>query len=374
MQKTGITLSLITLTMITLLILQIGCSKTQHNAIIEVIDGITYVHNADIPFSDLELEPEFSLTGDDYCDYIMSPDLFNVDSEGNIFLIDNGENTISKFSKEGEHIQTFQANGVGPGEFDIIGRMDIFPNGDMIVADEMNYRYQLLDKNFKFIDSIKLNKTYAFNCYVLDNDTFVINGAPFGVSIQAGTPLMQAFSKEMNSVWECKAQDERDFTGAYFATGYYTLAVNTQNKVVVAAYLDNNISVYQNGIKSIQIDRSLPYKTTNKVTSSTIKKNGGYATMFESRPVSAAVCTDSRDNIYVLRFPDKSETKAENLEEGEFLAILEFYNPEGVLFKKSKIKGASGRSDMKIDKEDNFYLLNYHEDGNVLTRYKPMEI
>jgi len=53
---------------------------------------------------------------------------------------------------------------------------------------------------------------------------------------------------------------------------------------------------------------------------------------------------------------------------------LEIYNPEGLLYKKSKIKGASGMSDMKIDKNDNFYLLNYHEDGNVLTRYKPIAI
>lgn len=369
MQKTGILL-----TMMTMLIILIGCSETQQNATIEVIDGVTYIHNGDIPFTYLKLEPELTIGSEDYSEYMGSPELFNVDSEGNIFLIENGTNTISKFSKHGEHIQTFQAEGVGPGEFAVIGRMDIFPNGDMIIADEMNYRYQLLDNNFKFIKLIKLTNTYAFNCYVIDDETFVVNGAPMGVSVEAGTPLMHAFSKEMNSIWESEPQDERDFTGALFATGYYTLAVDNLNKVVVAAYLDNNISIYADGVKSIQIDRPLPYKTNNKVTSSTIKIDGGVRTSFDFIPVSIAVTTDSKDNIYVLRVPDKSEIKTENLAEGQFMAVLEIYNSEGILFKKSKIKGASASSDMKIDQNDNFYLLNYHEDGNVLTRYRPLDI
>jgi len=370
MQKTGILL-----TMITLLILQTGCSKTQHNATTEVIDGVTYVHNADIPFTDLKLESDLIITGEDYYEYMNNPCFLNLDDEGNIYLVESGSSTIVVFNPQGKYLKSFSREGEGPGEFCNMGRMDIFPNGDMIIADELNYRYQLLDKDFNYINSFKFEEPIPYNCIVLTENEFVVNGAVFGMGVEAGTPLLKAYNKDFKTLWKSSDQKVRESQSTvYFTSGYHSLALNSKGCIIEAAYLDNSISVYKNGVKKIDISRALPYKATNEMKMVRIKLKGRYIDGIDCSQVSIDVAVDSKDNIYILRFADKSEIKNEDLANGEIIIILEIYNSNGIIQKKSKMRNASFYSDMKIDKDDNFYLLNYHEDGNVLTRYKPLGI
>jgi NHL repeat len=80
-----------------------------------------------------------------------TPSDIDVDKEGNLYVLDEGNFRVQKFNRNGKFVLAFGRYGKGEGEFDNPERIVVDQAGDIYVADTYNHRIQKFDKNGKFI-------------------------------------------------------------------------------------------------------------------------------------------------------------------------------------------------------------------------------
>jgi DNA-binding beta-propeller fold protein YncE len=105
------------------------------------------------------LEPvEFvwSMTGDP--NPLDTPAAIALDAQGDLYVVDGGNNRIQVFDSEGQFISAWGSTGDGEGEFnflrangDIIGAIALDPDGNVFVADNANRRIQKFDSQGGFL-------------------------------------------------------------------------------------------------------------------------------------------------------------------------------------------------------------------------------
>ncbi|MCZ7575549.1 MAG: 6-bladed beta-propeller [Dehalococcoidia bacterium] len=115
----------------------------------EVVVADTFGWRVRVYNTDLELRASFG----DPPDTSKAPgpfDLFGprdaaVDSSGNVWVTDTGNDRIQVFTLDGQFVRTIGSSGSGPGQFDEPVGIDIGPDGAIYVADMYNSRVQVLN-------------------------------------------------------------------------------------------------------------------------------------------------------------------------------------------------------------------------------------
>ena len=77
------------------------------------------------------------------------------DESGNVYVVDQLEHKVSKFSRDGKLLGSFGRQGQGPGDFQRPNRVSLTPVGHLAVADEM-YLVSFLEKDGTFLRRVKL--------------------------------------------------------------------------------------------------------------------------------------------------------------------------------------------------------------------------
>jgi DNA-binding beta-propeller fold protein YncE len=77
-----------------------------------------------------------------------------VEANGNIIVVDSGNNRLQVFSPEGKFVGKCGGPGKGPGEFNQPWGITLDKDGNILVADWKNHRVQKLSSQGKFISSI----------------------------------------------------------------------------------------------------------------------------------------------------------------------------------------------------------------------------
>jgi NHL repeat len=109
-------------------------------------------------------------------------------SNGNIFVIDLGNNRVQKFAKDTQFINTWGGYGIGNGQFNSPVAIALDPSsGNVFVSELGNFRIQRFKNDGTFITKWSLSSSvsgvYSFaiatepnssNIYVVDNDRFAI--------------------------------------------------------------------------------------------------------------------------------------------------------------------------------------------------------
>ena len=72
-----------------------------------------------------------------------------VDNEGNIFVSDVGNHRVQKYSSEGQFLNSFGSQGMGPGEFMVSNNIEIGPSGNLYLAAIRKQRFIEFDSNGK---------------------------------------------------------------------------------------------------------------------------------------------------------------------------------------------------------------------------------
>ncbi|MDH5468587.1 MAG: NHL repeat-containing protein [Candidatus Aminicenantes bacterium] len=124
--------------LISLFIITIACQKekTGWQGMVEEENGIKVVRNPEEPYyGELAIELEEDLvigseTDEKYMFYRAGG--IAVDNQGNIYVVDSGNQRIQKYDRDGNYLQTIGRKGQGPGEF--MSPYDI-------VLDEKGYIY-----------------------------------------------------------------------------------------------------------------------------------------------------------------------------------------------------------------------------------------
>ncbi|MCJ7579871.1 MAG: 6-bladed beta-propeller [Candidatus Aminicenantes bacterium] len=124
-----------------------ACSqqKSEWAGKIEVIDGVTVVHNPKEPMYDegvFQIEENLSIgTREGNENYMFSNVTgVGVDENNNIYILDNREVQIKKYDKNGIYIRTIGRKGQGPGEMMSCYSFLISPQNEIVVSDVASRR------------------------------------------------------------------------------------------------------------------------------------------------------------------------------------------------------------------------------------------
>lgn len=146
-----------------------GCapSETGWQGKIESRDGVTVVHNPRAPLHPepvLELEEVLSIQGSETEEEQMFQDIrtLDVDSEGNIYVLDEGAADIKVFNGAGKHVRTIGRQGQGPGEFAFPIMVLVTPQAELLVHDMNQRALKILDFEGNFLRQISIADMFQF--------------------------------------------------------------------------------------------------------------------------------------------------------------------------------------------------------------------
>ena len=79
------------------------------------------------------------------------PHGIEVDDEGNVYVVDTGNNRVQKFNSDGEFLLTWGSFGAGDGQFNHPHGVGIGPNGHIFVSETGNNRVQKFTTDGVFV-------------------------------------------------------------------------------------------------------------------------------------------------------------------------------------------------------------------------------
>jgi hypothetical protein len=106
--------------------------------------------------------------------FLAQAQYFSVDSNGRIYVSDVKANEVLIFERDGRFVRKIGRTGQGPGEFNLVGRALMTSRG-LAVLDRSNARIQYFDDRGRFVDSIKLTKSYGDMAIGTDGTMFLIS-------------------------------------------------------------------------------------------------------------------------------------------------------------------------------------------------------
>jgi hypothetical protein len=163
------------------LTLVVGCSReSEKNYTIEIINGVKVYKNMDKPSArDLAISHKeiFRLDGtDDRYEgtdrEFVWPRFLDIDSKGNIFVVDRASASVKKFDKNGNFIKSFGGKGTGPGEMQFPFMLAVL-NDTVYVADPAGSRIVKFDADGNFIENITLTQGMPKYMQPVGNNRFI---------------------------------------------------------------------------------------------------------------------------------------------------------------------------------------------------------
>lgn len=166
----------------------------------------------------------------------LNPTGSTLDSQGNIYVIDMGNNRIQKFSPSGRFLTQWGAKGSGPGQFANPEGIAIDQNGDVYVADTGNNRIQKFSPTGKHLDTWNGAGATAFK-----DPTAVALGRGNIYVADAGNNRIQELSRSGAPV-NCWGSNP-SCRSAQFAHPN-AVAVDSLGDIYVVDRLDNTVQVF----------------------------------------------------------------------------------------------------------------------------------
>jgi tripartite motif-containing protein 71 len=179
-------------------------------------------------------------SGDGQFDVISN---LNIDSSGNIYVVDAGNYRVQKFDSSGSFLIKFGSVGTGNGEFTNLGDIAVDSTGNIYVSDSCHDTYSRVQKfsssgayqlQFNLIDfgasdnPASIGVDSSGNIYAGQNSSYIHSGITYGSS------NVQKFNS--SGAWQLSWEIISDDPGA--------IAVDVDDKVHVACYNINNVQVF----------------------------------------------------------------------------------------------------------------------------------
>ncbi len=158
-----------------------GIQKPEWKGKIEYENGVEVIKNPNEPqYGEITLELVEDLLiedkdGEDYffqwlCD-------IDVDSDGNIYVLDRQQHKAYIFDKLGNYIKAIGGKGQGPGEFNKPKRIVVDDKDQIVVLEDR--RLQLFDKKTNFIKSINFD-SFVLSCSLKENGNILVHANEMG--------------------------------------------------------------------------------------------------------------------------------------------------------------------------------------------------
>ena len=213
------------LLLIFILIFSACKDKPGVEARVEIIDGIEYIYNTEIPLypkrtlsfkEELAIDPE-----DDEVNIILfRPGSFIVGPNENIYISDERDKAIKVFDPNGKYKLTIGRRGQGPGEFQRLGSQAFLPDRSLLVLDSMQKRTSLFDSSGEFLESFKWEENLGSLC-LATNSSLILRKYTFGAknnpldALEDRKLFIREYDfegSEINSFGEFKVEKTRIYT------------------------------------------------------------------------------------------------------------------------------------------------------------------
>jgi hypothetical protein len=181
---------------------------------IKTANGVEVVENPKKPappkgtLSKMILKEDFSL-GEGESEEEMFGELtsIDVDSDGNIYILDRKDKKVKIFDSEGKFLRKFGRDGQGPGEMNLPITIQIISNDELVVSDALNQRLMFYSLEGEF----KREMSTALKATVFTLPLFDSQGNILGQQIvQTEEKLMREVRKydgELNSLFTVASID-----------------------------------------------------------------------------------------------------------------------------------------------------------------------
>jgi len=156
------------------LFVSFGGQKAEWQGKIETEDGIKVIKNPAEPLYGeikFELEEDLSIGNEEDENYLFyrARDI-QVDTEGNIYVLDSGNHRLQIFDKDGKYFRSIGKRGQGPGEFSQPSCLQLDDEtGNIFVADFRSMTIIIFEKEGKYIDN-DIHLVEFLNDFYLDSD------------------------------------------------------------------------------------------------------------------------------------------------------------------------------------------------------------
>ncbi|MCX8159991.1 MAG: NHL repeat-containing protein [Candidatus Saccharicenans sp.] len=284
---------------------------------VEVVDGIRLVHNKGkgtwSKKPALTLEPVRQLGDIDSTDpntAFYLPAAVALDSAGNVYVLDTGNNRIQKFSRDGKYLATIGRFGQGPGEFNYPSWLDLDGAGNLYVTDPFNERVQVLKPDGTDLRTIKFSDGRMGNVFVRTDGKLVMGQATISFRFltpdeqkSAGLPrlvkVLDAEGRLLNEFGEMLDMKEELLTNTM---NQFVLTVDEKDNIYLAFPYQNRIEKYSPDGKLLwRADRELAYSLEVIDKGSIDRREGGVSIRSPRiNRSSEAIAVDGKGRVWVV--------------------------------------------------------------------------
>lgn len=325
---------------------------------VETANGIRVVHNekagqwGEKPAVKLELVRTIGgLDADENLSFNAPYDIV-LDSAGNMYILDTGNNRIQKLGPQGKFIKTIGRQGQGPGEFQGVFSIDIDEQDNLFVYEVRNMRIQVLSSEGRPLSTVKFDAFSMGQIRRLKPGLFVKGG-----SINLRSVMDRP--RKLPRLVEIVDRDGRTKKAFGEATDYKDANVNShannfcldtdaEKNICLSFWYQNRIDKYAaDGTPLWRADRVLSYGT-DVIDKGRIERSeqGSSIQLPTMNMVSMGIAADSKGRIWVntLRRQMSREEQGARLSVGGITRTLaepklekmdvfklEIYSPDGIL-------------------------------------------
>jgi len=344
------------------------CGQEKGNYTIEIIDGIKHINNFSPQWVDsIKVALEYVQTFgdieavDENYQFYHAFDMAK-DSEGNIYIVDEGNFRVQKYNPEGKYLATYGRRGLGPSEFLSFGSIDIDKDDNIYFGDPGINGVKVLSQEGKEIRRFRLKK--GINFIRLSENGKIVNGR-LNRRIQGRayyssntTPIVHIYELDGTFIREfCNPKDfeKENMIAATAAGNRMSQVVDSDNNIYIAFSTQNRIEKYSiEGELLFKMDRVLNYDVVELGTVNTFPNY-----------ITIDIGVDGKNRIWALTC-----TKQRVLENPNSVASYEFeiFNSDGILLGEIPYPDIKTSMGFRIY-DDYIYLVKLYE----VTEYKIVE-
>lgn len=326
---------------------------------VETVNGVRVIHNerGGKWGNNLEVKLELIRTigGIDVEDANLAfrdPRDIALDSAGNMFILDSGNNRIQMLNPEGIFIKTIGRRGQGPGEFQFPYSVAIDSQDYLYVFDSVNLRIQVFTPEGKQEKTIKF-KTYAQNQIRLLKSGLVVMGGMYGfrpfMEKRKFPKLIEVVDKNGKMINTFGEMRDYKNLNVNMNGNWFYLDLDTEENICLSFQFQNRIEKYSSDGKLLwQADRTLNYGT-DVIDKGYIRRTERGTTIQGPRmnEVSKGISVDGQGRIWVITLNRQMSLEEMGYEvsasgggvkrikepriEKMDIYKLEIYSPEGIL-------------------------------------------
>jgi hypothetical protein len=372
-----------------ILILSLLVYCRQKQAEIETImeDGVEVIINHIEPYevkgepSTFALEKEFviDMERDDLAGLgITEIESFDIDSEGNVYLVDSKgvENFIFKFGRNGNFIGAFAHKGQGPGELQRPSTLKITSLEEIAITDTANNRLSIFGKDGKLIKEMTIDSNIRA-MVPLDNGKYLVRMRIVDPSAEylAQSPL-SLYSSEFEEIKELDLQKiPNPIVGKRLKGTYHIFSWSISNRRIYTGYQERGYDIYvydlegnllrkiKKEYKRIPVPDEYKRKYMEQFDAPIFEPIKGKIYFPGSMPAFHSFFVDDEGRLFVMTYE-----KGKNA--GEY--IYDIFNDDGVFIGRKSLKIHHDPNGLYAKmKKGHLYCINEKESGyKKLVAYK----